>query len=562
MTVRSRHPGSPDRGRPIRPAGRPPTSVYRVQLPHAGQTWLPSGDIPELLDYLADIGISHLWLTAPDGSSANADSGVVPADYSAANLRELASVAHEREIGLIIDIVPAHTDVALPQHNAWWWDVLESGRHSRFADYFTIDFDVDPQHRLRIPVLDLNHPTATLAISGNRLRFDRPGPEFPLAPGTELCEPAECSRQQKYRLIGSDEPANYRFVRGAPRFAALRQDRQHVFDETHRFLKDLVHDGTVDGVRVLGVDDLSDPKLYLCWLRAAIGENHLLCTDTAPHRHHVLDQALPIDGTSGAEVRRVLTGVLAKPGTSDSGAAAYVPRSEFHLHMADIARHWPCSLSAAPESGPGPVPQAQRPAKLAQTLLYIMGPGLPVLDAGSEFWQPRAALSRHIRRCRELCSTLETTETIDTGNDGDIPGIAKLHVVRSALRLRDERPDVFVGGEYEPITPSGSAQSYVVAFERAREHSLPETVVVVARLTHLMPNDDGQPAWGDTSVPLPEGTWRDLLTGKNHSGEALAADMFSELPVALLVRGGGALREPRRLVPRADTPQPEADPRG
>nr|WP_260152944.1 alpha-amylase family glycosyl hydrolase [Hoyosella altamirensis] len=515
------------------------------------------------MDYLADIGISHLWLAAPYGSSANADSGVVPAEYGTVNLRELASVAHAREIGLIIDIVPAHTDVALPQHNAWWWDVLVSGRHSRFADYFTVDFDADPQHRLRLPVLDSDHRTTTLAVSGNRLRFDRPGPEFPLAPGTELFAPEECSRQQMYRLIGSDEHANYRYVGGAPRFAALRQDSQDVFGETHRFLKEIVHDGTVDGVRVVGVDDLPDTMLYLSWLRAAIGENHLLCTDTAPHRNHVLDQALPIDGTSGAEIRRVVTGVLAKPGDSDTGAAEYVPRSEFHLHMADIARHWPCSLSAAPESGPGPVPHAHRPAKLAQTLQYILGPGLPAVDAGSELWQPRGPLSRHVKRCRELCTTLETAETIDTGNDGVIPSIAKLHVVRSALRLRDERPDVFVGGEYEPITPSGSAQSYVVAFERAREHSLPEAVVVVARLTHLMPNDDGQPAWGDTSVPLPEGTWRDLLTGKNHSGEALAADMFSELPVALLVRGGGALREPRRLEPRAeDTPQPEHDPRG
>jgi (1->4)-alpha-D-glucan 1-alpha-D-glucosylmutase len=43
--------------------------------------------------------------------------------------------------------------------------------------------------------------------------------------------------------------------------------------------------------------------------------------------------------------------------------------------------------------------------------------------------------------------------------------------------------------------------------------------------------------WKDQSVTLPEGSWRDELTGRLHAGggDVLCADLFAQLPVALLV---------------------------
>jgi (1->4)-alpha-D-glucan 1-alpha-D-glucosylmutase len=42
--------------------------------------------------------------------------------------------------------------------------------------------------------------------------------------------------------------------------------------------------------------------------------------------------------------------------------------------------------------------------------------------------------------------------------------------------------------------------------------------------------------WGDTSVVLPAGGWTDVLTGRRFTGGVAAADLFVELPVALLER--------------------------
>ena len=42
--------------------------------------------------------------------------------------------------------------------------------------------------------------------------------------------------------------------------------------------------------------------------------------------------------------------------------------------------------------------------------------------------------------------------------------------------------------------------------------------------------------WGDTSLTLPDGTWKDRLTGTSHRGAVPATDLFADLPVALLVR--------------------------
>ena len=108
-------------------------------------------DAEAILDYLADLGISHLYLspvlTAAPGSSHGYDV-TDPTTVSAAlggpeGLARLSAAARRRGLGLIVDIVPNHVGVELPQHNPWWWDVLRHGRGSRYASYFDIDWDRD-----------------------------------------------------------------------------------------------------------------------------------------------------------------------------------------------------------------------------------------------------------------------------------------------------------------------------------------------------------------------------------------------------------------------------------
>ena len=77
---------------------------------------------------------------------------------------------------------------------------------------------------------------------------------------------------------------------------------------------------------------------------------------------------------------------------------------------------------------------------------------------------------------------------------------------------------------YQPLV---GASEHVVAFARAGE-----VVVVTARLSSGMAEDEA------TTVPLPAGAWRDLLTGSTHDGPTGLGALLGDLPVALLVRAG------------------------
>ena len=115
---------------------------------------------------------------------------------------------------------------------------------------------------------------------------------------------------------------------------------------------------------------------------------------------------------------------------------------------------------------------------------------------------------------------------------GEVPavdesGAAKLLVVSRTLRARRDHPDWFAA--YEPVTVTGSAAEHVVAFDRGG------MVAVATRLPVGLAAD----GWGDTALQLPNGAWRDLLTGERVVSDAagVAADaLLSRLPVALLVR--------------------------
>jgi (1->4)-alpha-D-glucan 1-alpha-D-glucosylmutase len=106
----------------------------------------------------------------------------------------------------------------------------------------------------------------------------------------------------------------------------------------------------------------------------------------------------------------------------------------------------------------------------------------------------------------------------------------KLLVSSRALRLRREHPDWFAGA-YRPLPVTGSAALHAVAFCRAAA-----VVTVATRLPAGLRRSGG---WRDTTLRLPSGDWRDVLTGTRHpGGEVSLASLTGGLPVALLVRGG------------------------
>jgi len=173
----------------------PLRATYRLQLTAA----FGFGAARELIPYLRDLGISHLYLSpsfqARPGSSHGYDV-VDPKRLSDAlggedEFRRLSGDARAAGMGVILDIVPNH--MGADEANRYW---------------------ADPE--LRRKFFDLDE------VSGGHRRF-----------------------------FDIDE------------LAAVRQEDPDVFEETHALAVSLVRDGLIDGVRVDHPDGLADPAGYL-----------------------------------------------------------------------------------------------------------------------------------------------------------------------------------------------------------------------------------------------------------------------------------------------------------
>jgi (1->4)-alpha-D-glucan 1-alpha-D-glucosylmutase len=115
-------------------------ATYRLQL-HAG---FPLGAAQQVLPYLAELGISHVYLSpclqAVPGSQHGYD--VVDPSRISDDLggeqawSEFVAAARKCELRILLDIVPNHMSAS--QHNAWWDNVLEQGPYSPFAEFFDI----------------------------------------------------------------------------------------------------------------------------------------------------------------------------------------------------------------------------------------------------------------------------------------------------------------------------------------------------------------------------------------------------------------------------------------
>ena len=158
-----------------------PRCTYRVQL-HKGFNF---ADAAEIADYLADIGVSHLYcspyLQAVPGSTHGydvADPQRISADLGGVpGLARLTSALARRDLGQILDIVPNHMS-ADPKANRWWWDVLENGPSSVYAHFFDIEWDSEDERSaftVLVPILADHYGRE---LEAGKIRVDRSGGSF------------------------------------------------------------------------------------------------------------------------------------------------------------------------------------------------------------------------------------------------------------------------------------------------------------------------------------------------------------------------------------------------
>ncbi|MDT5107950.1 MAG: (1-_4)-alpha-D-glucan 1-alpha-D-glucosylmutase [Mycobacterium sp.] len=277
-------------------------------------------DAENLLDYLDDLGVSHLYLspilTAADGSTHGYDvtdpTTVSSALGGADGLARLSQAARARGMGLVVDIVPNHVGVENPRQNPWWWDVLTHGRESRYATFFDIDWALDPDGRIVLPVLGSDDDVDSLTVDGDVLRLDSRA--WPIAPGTGAGSGPAVHDRQHYRLVGwRHNVCGYRRFFSITSLAGLRQEDRAVFDATHVEVRRWFTDGLVDGVRIDHPDGLSKPAGYLEWLREISGPDAWIVIEKILAVDEPLEPTLPVAGTTGYDALREIGGLFVDP---------------------------------------------------------------------------------------------------------------------------------------------------------------------------------------------------------------------------------------------------------
>jgi (1->4)-alpha-D-glucan 1-alpha-D-glucosylmutase len=318
---------------------RPVRSTYRVQL-HPGFTFV---DAQALIPQLARLGISHLYLSpsleAVPGSTHGYDvldptriRGELGGEEG---LRELAATAHEAGLGLVLDIVPNHIGLVSPD-NPWWWDVLAHGPDGRYGRHLDVHWQpgVHGQQSLLLP--ELGAPLEE-ELAGEALHLDHEATgdragwrvvyhdhAWPIAPGTiadtgldeddvEATLEAvardrrllrEVLDRQHYRLAywrrANDELDHRRFF-DIDTLGAVRIEDPVVFDDVHAAVLPLIHDGTLDGLRIDHTDGLADPVGYFHRLRDAVGDHVWIVIEKILEAGENFRHDWPVDGTVGYE---------------------------------------------------------------------------------------------------------------------------------------------------------------------------------------------------------------------------------------------------------------------
>ena len=199
--------------------------TYRLQL-HAGFTLK---DAERILPYLAELGVSHVYLSpclqafpgsthgydVTDPRRINADLGGEPAWES------FVESARAHHLGILLDFVPNHMSAS--EHNPWWADVLTHGPYSEFAGYF--DIRIAPHEPFGVHVCTLAHAYGESLEKGELIieapagrprvkHFDNTWPLAPASWGKLLGNEDPCFAQliglQSVAVAGDAGRAGYR----------------------------------------------------------------------------------------------------------------------------------------------------------------------------------------------------------------------------------------------------------------------------------------------------------------------------------------------------------------
>ncbi|MEO6054034.1 MAG: malto-oligosyltrehalose synthase [Chthoniobacterales bacterium] len=168
---------------------------------------------------------------------------------------------------------------------------------------------------------------------------------------------------------------------------------------------------------------------------------------------------------------------------------------------------------------------------LAQTLIKLTAPGIPDFYQGTELWDlslvdPDNRRPVNFSSRGKLLEQARQQKKWNSLTDWD-SGIPKLWMIDRVLQVRKDFASCFgAEGTYRPLTAQGSKLGHLFGYLRGDR-----IMVLVPRFTFTL---NGK--WEDTAVSLPEGTWKNIFTETDLSGDVEAESIFGGFPVALLIK--------------------------
>ncbi|MDB5360630.1 MAG: glgY [Rhodospirillales bacterium] len=175
---------------------------------------------------------------------------------------------------------------------------------------------------------------------------------------------------------------------------------------------------------------------------------------------------------------------------------------------------------------------------LSATLLRLTTPGVPDLYQGSDGWN----LSMVDPDNRRPADAAAADRRLAAGRVGLgklrahwHDGAVKSFLIRRVLALRRGRPPLLAQGRYQPLAIDGAQADLLIGFAREGEG---RAIVLAPRFwPRLWPVEAAAPQWGDTSISLANGAYRNILTGDRLTvdGALPVGDLLGDFPVGLLV---------------------------
>lgn len=157
---------------------------------------------------------------------------------------------------------------------------------------------------------------------------------------------------------------------------------------------------------------------------------------------------------------------------------------------------------------------------LSQTLIKLTSPGVPDIYQGSELWND-SLVDPDNRRPVDF----EIRKKMINEKKSN-----KLFLTKSILNCRKKMNKLFTYGDYAPLFAEGPLRNHVVAF--ARVYQSQAAIAITGRFYSLI----HEKSWHDTLIKLPfQGIFQDIFTGKSFKENLPLVELFSKMPVALLI---------------------------